>query len=151
MDSDRNNKAVHRTADINQENRQRAKCLTHIHQVELREERTMLIQADIYRKKADKLSLLNSKINDNTICEEKIMTILQKDNIDNSSDITLNDASLEMFDKCNLPDLIAFILVRRPDLTKSKIPKKGKLVDAEKGENNCILLAYECRSMPNQL
>ena len=59
--------------------------------------------------------------------------------------------SLEMFDKCNLPDLIAFILVRRPDLTKSKIPKKGKLVDAEKGENNCILLAYECRSMPNQL
>ena len=151
MDSDRNNKAVHRTADINQENRQRAKCLTHIHQVELREERTMLIQADIYKEKADKLSLLNSKINDNTICEEKIMNILQMDNIDNGSDITLNDASLEMFDKCNLPDLIAFILVRRPDLTKSKIPKKGKLVDAKKGGNNCILLAYECRSMPNQL
>ena len=52
------------------------------------------------------------------------MTILQKDNIDSGGDITLNYASLEMFDKCNLPDLIAFILVRRPDLTQSKIPKK---------------------------
>ena len=97
MDSGRSNKAVHCIADINPENRQRAKCLTHIHQVQLREERAMLIQAGIYRKKADKLSLLNTKINDNTICEEKIMTIIQKDNIYSGGDITLNDSSLEIY------------------------------------------------------
>ena len=42
MDSDRNNKALHHTADINQDNRQRAKFLTHIYQVQSREECTML-------------------------------------------------------------------------------------------------------------
>ena len=51
MDSNRNNKTVHRTTGINQENIQREKGLTHIHQVQLREEHTMLIQVDIYRKK----------------------------------------------------------------------------------------------------
>ena len=40
---------------------------------------------------------------------------------------------------------------RRPDLPKSKLPKKGNVSDAIKGADNFIELVYECRSFPNLL
>ena len=40
-----------------------------------------------------------------------------------------------------------FILARKRDVSKSKLPKEGKLDDDIKDEKNLISLALECRKM----
>ena len=42
-----------------------------------------------------------------------------------------------------------FILCRRTDLVKSKLPNKGKVSNAIAGENNLIAMAFECKNLPN--
>ena len=74
IDCDMNTLAIHRNVDVNQENRCRTKCITNIYQVALREERTILIETEIYRIKEVKILLHNIEINDNSICKEIIVT-----------------------------------------------------------------------------
>ena len=53
------------------------------------------------------------------------------------------------FKKPTKPELIAFWKIRHP--SGSKIPgkgNKGKLEDAQNGENNLIKLAFESRNLP---
>ena len=53
------------------------------------------------------------------------------------------NGSLERFSKCNIQELQSSILTRCPDLQKSKLTKKGKLVYATNGEDNLIKLAFD--------
>ena len=51
---------------------------------------------------------------------------------------------MKHFATCFNSELEGFILCQRRDLQiKSKIPKKGKLKDAEEGKNNMIRIAWE--------
>ena len=42
-------------------------------------------------------------------------------------------------------------MARRPDLLVSKLPNKGKVESALRGEKNLIAMAYKCRTLPNML
>jgi len=60
-------------------------------------------------------------------------------------------AQHEHFAKCLSEELKSFILARRDKAVKSKLPNKGKVADAIRGEHNLISMAFNCRSMPNIL
>ena len=57
------------------------------------------------------------------------------------------DVSHEVLAKVKGDELKIFILARKQDVPKSKLPKKGKLDDAIKGEKNLISLALEFRKI----
>ena len=57
----------------------------------------------------------------------------------------------EQFSKFSGDELKTFIMSRKSDLPKSKLPKKGKVADAILGERNLISIAYSCRALPNIL
>ena len=66
--------------------------------------------------------------------------------------IRVNDimhAQLEHFAKCSVDELKAFILARRDDIVKSKLPNKDNLAAAIIGTNCLIKLAFDCRAQPN--
>ena len=63
----------------------------------------------------------------------------------------VSDAQHEHFVKCLSEELKSCILARRDEAVKSKLPKKGKVADAIRGEHNLISMAFNCRSMPNIL
>ena len=52
---------------------------------------------------------------------------------------------------CTAPLLKAFIMVRKLDLPKSKLPNKGTVAEAKAGVNNLISMAYEYLRLPNLL
>ena len=64
-------------------------------------------------------------------------------------DPTIKEIQHEVIDKCKSAELKAFILCRRSDLVKSKLPNKGKVSNAIAGENNLISMAFECKNLPN--
>ena len=45
-------------------------------------------------------------------------------------------------------ELKAFILARKDNILKSKLPKKGKLANAILGKNNLIKVAFDIRTFP---
>ena len=60
--------------------------------------------------------------------------------------------SMKIFSELTNPQLEVFILARDTSATKSQLPAKGKLKDAEdESVRNRIRLAFECRTMPNQI
>ena len=137
MDRDVDGKTIRRDATIAMEARQRAKVLTHEHQIELREERTAIQLAELKRKNDNKVDKCMNTLSDNKICEQKMCTLMGKD-----YDIThLNDVPHNIISKCTAPLLKAFILCRKIDLPISKLGKKDDLVKK----------AYEYRSLPNLL
>ena len=86
------------------------------------------------------------KIGKNDECVRKICKLLGRD----QSEEHLEDASMKYFSKLLNADLESFILVRNKDnQVKSKLPKKGKLEDAIKEEQNLIKLAFDSNLIEN--
>ena len=123
---------VLKTATVSQECRQRAKNLSHKIQVELRKERENLLEAEEKRKAANRINKCHKLLQDNKTCEAKL----------NGTAVTL-----ELLSKCNSKELQAFIHVRnfKTERTEDwKWPRKGKLEEAESGEDNLIKRAFDC-------
>lgn len=146
MDENTDGSLLRGTAGINQEARQIVKTLTHSHQEHFRKERVSLLQPEIDRKKADKIDSLKIQADKNKECENTLVSEMIKLNI---PDPTIKEIQHEVIDKYNIAELKAFVLCRRSDLVKSKLPKKGKVYNAIAGENNLIALAFECKNLPN--
>ena len=145
MDRDVDGTLISHNANISQECRQRAKCLTHDHQINIRMERISLIEEEIKRKEADHIAQLQILLSNNKKCEEKICNLLGKQ----YDESYLKEVTHEVLDKCNGNELKSFILVRKTELPKSKLPQKGKIIDAIKGENNLLSIAFGCKEMNN--
>ena len=134
-DLDPDGNEVQRLAGIEAESRQRCKELTHDFQIQLRRKRKEAIEAKLSEKRADKQIKKNNALALNRECEDR----LPEDD--------LEDATLEDFAACNVPQLKHFIYVRAPnDVVRSKLPNKGSLEDAKEGVQNLILMAYEIRN-----
>ena len=73
---------------------------------------------------------------------------MEESNLENP---ILSNASMEIFDKCNKLMLIRFVMARRIDITKTKLPSKGKLADTINGEKNLIRLVFKFRELKNLL
>ena len=83
------------------------------------------------------------KDTDNDIC-------IKLYNMQNKNDaylpIFLNDSEMKHFKDLNKDELEVFLLCRDKSIaTKSKLPNKGKLKDAQNGEKNLIFLAFQLR------
>ena len=63
----------------------------------------------------------------------------------------VSDAQHWHFAKCLSEELKSFILARRDEAVKSKLPNKGKVADAICGEHNLISMAFDCCCVPNIL
>ena len=111
--------------------------MTHAHQVGLREERINLIHSQIRRKATKKVEVLRSKIEENKIVEEKLSRFMV--------DKPFTEVEHEHFAKLLSNELKTFVLARRGDLLVSKLPNKGKIADAIRGDKNLISLAFSCR------
>ncbi len=62
--------------------------------------------------------------------------------------------SMKILSELMNPQLEAFILAQDTSVTKSQLPAKGKLKDVEDDDDtvrNRIWLAFDCRTMPNQI
>lgn len=143
VDVDSYGREVHRTATIAQEYMQRCKCLTHPVQKHLREQR----MADIAKSMSDKRRAKNDTIN--RVLEEsdgvvsKICTMM---GVDTHID-SLSSATLDHFVKVGAKSLESFILTRNQHyLTKSKLPKKGTLIEATEGAITLVSIAFACRT-----
>ena len=91
------------------------------------------------------LNILRDKIRLNELSETKICSLLRKPNMSREHMI---DATHEILSKLTRDELTAFILARKDNILKSKLPKKGIIRDAILGENNLIKMAYELRNLP---
>ena len=91
------------------------------------------------------LNILRDKIRLNELSETKICSLLRKPNMSREHMI---DATHEILSKLTRDELTAFILARKDNISKSKLPKKGIIRDAILGENNLIKMAYELRNLP---
>ena len=147
-DKDETGKVVRRDATITQESRQRCKIVTHLHQVELRADILRTLDSEKERKSQDKIDLLQIKIDQNAACEKNICHLLGKDNVQSEY---IKEVTHEILYKCAVDDLKSFILARTNDITKSKLPKRGKIGDAIQGERNLLKMAYDLREAPNLL
>ena len=148
MDEDVDARKVRRDSGIKQENRQRAKVLTHNHQVELRAQIQDEMQQKLKKKAADKISVLERSLILNDECESKMCQMMGRE--DRCEDI-LKNINHEIIVKCNSDELRAFITGRNLDLPVSKLPNKGNISNAIQGETNLISIAYNYCSLPNLL
>ena len=80
------------------------------------------------------------QILDNQKCEEKICKLMGKRKLNESN---IENITHDILEKCTSDELKAFILARKKDLPKSKLPKKGKLGDAIVGSCFASLLELE--------
>ena len=156
MDKDINGQDVLRTAGIAQESFQRSKCLTHFHQVNMRLERLQIIKSKETEKKATANMKHNELVEANKKVVEVICSKLLRDGIlDDGAEVGEDHMKLclmKILSELTNPQLEAFILARDTSVTKSQLPAKGKLKDAEDDTvRNRIRLAFECRTMPNQI
>ena len=83
------------------------------------------------------------KIASSKACETKISELLNGEELKNLTHEILNSLLAD--------ELKIFILSHDPNVTKSRLPKKGKVGDAIKGEKNLIRLAFDLRDSPNIL
>jgi hypothetical protein len=133
-DEDPDGNLVRREATISQETNQRSKCLSHRHQVELRNLCKSEVEAASRRKKAVVDNRIMKHFNVNVKCEEKLGE--------------LGDATFEDFVRCRGDELTSFLFVRDPTISVSKLPKKGKIADAKAGVDVLILCAFSVRTDP---
>ena len=85
---------------------------------------------------------------ENERCERKMCKLLGKDDVSNTSD-TLQSLTYDIISKCTCEELRSFIIARKQDLPRSKLPKKGNVESALNGASNLISLAFQCRLLPN--
>ena len=162
-DFDAGGKEVLRNAGISQEHKQRAKCLTHVYQKEMRQAYTESIIAEKLRKKEVAKAKHDDQIKVVEFAVEKLKDLMKEDNLYNE-DEGLDMCPIDYFDKLNIQQLTEFILAHYPNAEKKcEIPKnKGKLHKAkellELRDNNApleitdplILWAYKCRNLPTK-
>ena len=149
---------VMRDATITQESYQRTKCITHAHQIHLRQE--MLLQNQ--QIESDRKELANRKHQEKITRDDVIVGCLCKklELVGLLSDVEIGTVkeeylvrcTLEMFASLKCNELDAFIMAQqdkeKPEFTaKNKIPKKGTLSEAFVGARNKILIAFECRQI----
>ena len=157
-DMDQNGNIVERNAGIGQENRQRAKCLTHSAQVEERAKRIETIQREHQRVQDQKREKEMNRIETIKRIRDELLLRAEKEGFNIEG--TLEDCTVEHFSKLSAKDLHDFIVAYDPDVTiKNQIKglKKDTLKAAEEAlENNTpvevfnssILQAYRCRRNP---
>ena len=135
---------VCREAGISQEHMQRAKCLTHQQQYKLCRIRLLGVQRGLEKKREDKQSKVQTKLNENTqyfelLCDSLKVAVDEKH---------MPYLTMKHFAEVKSPLLKTFILVRNPVFwLASKLPDTGKL-EAVTGEVNLISIAYHSRAMP---
>ena len=147
LDKDVDGTTTKRLANISMESRQRAKVLTHKHQVELREERKALLESEVTRKKNENRATILKQLGDNIKCEERMCTLM---GVEHSAD-NLNGMTMEIIEQLYAYELKPFILVRDLDVVKSRLPKKGSAVEAHSGEKNLVSMCYDLKNSTNLL
>ena len=90
------------------------------------------------------MSVLEARVLDNKNCKEKLRKIMKEYGLDR---MDFANVWREFLAEIKGDKLKRFILARKQDVPKSKLPKKGKLDDYIKGEKNLICLAFKCRKM----
>ena len=81
-----------RDSIINQETRQREKCLSYHHQVSLREGRIASIENEVRSKAADNQHKFQNLIDDNIECDERILNIISEKGIE---ELDIRNATFE--------------------------------------------------------
>ncbi len=158
MDSDVHGKEVQRMAGISQESYQRAKWLTHEHQISLRLERVEMIQ-NLQRQQAESRRQKIDEECDNIQAIEELLLSMITD-VDDPALRNLENCSIDNFAKLRSPQLAEFIFAHDPEMTaKKQIPSRlGDLSEVkasiENGtlvQNSRIFTAFMCRDKPNIL
>jgi hypothetical protein len=156
IDKDIHGNDVIRAVNLSQESSQHSKCVTHSHQVDLQLEHLQTIKSEEIEKKTtanmkhEELVQANKKVVE-VICSKLVYDGL----IDECAEVCeehMNLCSMKILSELTNPQLEAFILARDTSVTKSQLPTKGKLNDAEDNNvRNRICLAFNCRTMPNKI
>ena len=156
IDKDIHGNDVIRAVNLSQESSQHSKCVTHSHQVDLQLEHLQTIKSEEIEKKTtanmkqEELVQANKKVVE-VICSKLVCDGL----IDECAEVCeehMNLCSMKILSELTNPQLEAFILARDTSVTKSQLPTKGKLNDAEDNNvRNRICLAFNCRTMPNKI
>ena len=94
MDEDTDDFFDSRDSIINQETRQREKCLSYHHQVKgsLREGRIASIENEVRSKAADNQHKFQNLIDDNIECDERILNIMSEKSIE---ELDIRNATFE--------------------------------------------------------
>ncbi|EJK76050.1 hypothetical protein THAOC_02207, partial [Thalassiosira oceanica] len=150
---------VRRDAGITQEQLQRAKCLTHDFQINLRKQRLLDCQRSERLKKKRENAKHQAKIDANAVAVKRLVGMLKDDDADDkfaflsdSDESALEHSTLEHFFNLRAQELVSFITARNPQHnTKSSVPAKGTLQEAKDGARKSVLIAFESRAMPNRL
>ena len=144
IDVDECGTLVRRIETITQESRQRVKISTHAHQAKLRAERPDNLKSKIQRKRYYHMSFLEARVSDNKNQEDNIRKLMKQDGLDETYFAYFLH---EVLEKIKSNELKIFIVARKQDVYKSKLPKKGKLDDATYGDKNLISFDFECRKI----
>jgi hypothetical protein len=149
VDTSKDGKEFIRNNSIRSEHMNRAKWLTHPHEIERRlkhiEEKKLASKA-----KREKENMEHQKHLDNHAAIVKKLC----DMIGKAADVSnLKDCKLRHFDNLSSPELKSFIRYHDNNLKKiGDIPKnKGTLEEAMRGMNKRILAAFNCRTSPCKL
>jgi hypothetical protein len=136
---------VRRNALITNESCQRAKCLSHLYQRELRKK----VLFDKNAKQVLKLTELRNK----AIEQHRVAEVVEKFLLSKEQEVSVSD-----FTKFKTPELKAFIYVRsyieinKKANSEFQMPtKKGKVQDAEAGELNLLSLTFQLKNAPKVL
>jgi hypothetical protein len=144
IDVDASGNEVRRESTVSGESFQRAKCLTHNSQCRLRQD----LKDQIRAKKNGKLAKATLEMEQmyllNKNCEEALTKALQKALNQPDGELSLEQATLDLFAKPTAPLLKAFYQVRKGK-PEAGWPKKGQVKEAENGTVNLISLAFSCR------
>ncbi|CAB9514787.1 expressed unknown protein [Seminavis robusta] len=152
MDKNPDGIEVPKHQGISQEHRQRAKCLTHEAQVELRQAKMIAVEAALTRKFSECLTKHKTLSDLNKECEAKLQELVN----DPQGLLGPVEPTLENFGSITAPRLKAFIHVRTfPTYTTDKgpkdwtgWPKKSSAAEAANGDRCLVRLAYDCRDKP---
>ena len=144
---------------ITQEQLQRAKCLTHDFQINLRKQRLLDCQRTERLKKKRENAKHQAKIDENAVAVKRLVGMLKADDAEdmfagllNSDESALGNCTLDHFVGLKAQELVSFITARNPQYkTKSSVPAKGTLQEAKDGARKSVLIAFESRAMPNRL
>ena len=140
IDIDAKGNEVRRDSTISGESFQRAKCLTHKTQRRLRQE----LNDGIIAKQNDKEAKVTLEKEQTYVRNKECEKAMRKRLKQPEDELSLQEATLDMFAKSNCSLLRAFCQVRKGK-PESGWPKKGSVTDAETGVANLISLAFGCR------
>jgi hypothetical protein len=137
-DTNYKGEAVPRLAGISQEHCQRAKILSHEHQVKLRADLVEEKMAIVRKKQEEANASINKTLADNQSCEEKIMDIVLVEWVPTpmpKDGLTLKHACDRNFHTCTIPELKPFLKARgekipsrKADLAKAAYEAREKVL-----------------------